>query len=605
MAESIIQESPLQIIFDNSADIIALISVEPGPRYRYTAVNNSFLICADLRKADIEGKYVEEIIPEHSRAYILDRYQQTIEKRKPLQWEDIFENATGRRTSILTVNPLFNDEGECTMLISTTCDITNRRKSEEENNIRHLLKERVKELTTLYGACQILQDEIRPVSIVLQELVAILPAGWQYPNVTEARIIAGNKQFATSGFMDAVESQSANFSITSVESGSVEVAYIKKMPTEVEGPFLLEERNLINMLAELLSNYFTRKRVKEEWIKEKELSEIIINNLPGLFYVFDEKGKYLRWNKNHETISGYSTGEMQCMIPVNFIAKEDRELVKSKIESVFEKGFADVEAHFLTKTGEKIPYYFNGIRMESEGKPCLVGMGFDLTELKGLEQEIRDQKVQEQKKLIRAVLNAQESERNLIGRELHDNVNQILIGAKLYLGLISKERPATHDLIAQSINLVDNAIDEIRALTRREVTPPRKISLKNIIQSLVDNTREHSSVKTEFIYAADFVEINDDLKLNIYRIVQEAFNNVLKHAEASNVTLIVEAENDELRVLIKDNGKGFDPSVTNSAGIGLDNMLNRVESYNGRFTIDGNPDDGCKIEISIPLSVQI
>lgn len=347
MAESIIQESPLQIIFDNSADIIALISVEPGPRYRYTAVNNSFLIWADVRKADIEGKYVEEIVPAHSRAHILDRYQQVIQTRRQLQWEDISEDASGRRTSILTLNPLFNYEGECTMLISTACDITNRRKSEEENNIRHLLKERVKELTTLYGACQILQDEIRPVNIVLQELVSILPAGWQYPNVTEARIVAGNEQYATSGFMDALESQSANFLITNEGSGLIEVAYIKKMPTEVEGPFLLEERNLINMLAEMLSNYFTRKRVKEQWIKEKELSEIIINNLPGLFYVFDENGKYLRWNKNHETIPGYSTEEMQCMIPENFIAREDRELLQSKIETVFEKGYADVEAHFL------------------------------------------------------------------------------------------------------------------------------------------------------------------------------------------------------------------------------------------------------------------
>ena len=601
MNESIIQESPLQIIFDNSADIIALISVEPGPRFRYTSVNNAFLIWANLKKADIEGKCVDEIIPEHTRDQILGRYQKAIMTRRQLQWEDISESTSGRKTTVLTINPLFNDDGDCTMLISTECDITSRKKSEKESNIRHLLKERVKELTTLYGVCQILQDEVRPADTVLQEVVAILPAGWQYPDVTEARILADGEEYATPGFETGLEIQSAEFLITDRGKGVIEVAYVRKMPTEVEGPFLMEERNLINMLAEMLSNYFTRKRVKEQWTKEKELSEIIINSLPGVFYLFDEDGKYLRWNKNHETIPGYNSEEMQLITPLQFIGEEDKETVKSKIETVFDKGYADVEAQFLTKTGEKIPYYFNGIRIEYEGKPCLLGMGFDLTELQGLEQEIRDQKAQEHKKIIRAVLTAQESERNKIGRELHDNVNQILIGAKLYLGLVSKERPGTHDLIAQSIGLVDNAIDEIRALTRREVTPPRKISLKNIIQSLVDHTNEHSSVKTNFVYAADPLEIDDELKLNIYRIVQEAFSNVLKHAEANNVTLVVEAEEEGLHVLIQDDGKGFDPAATSSTGIGLDNMLTRVESYNGRLTIDGNPDDGCRIEISIPL----
>ncbi|HKO79029.1 MAG TPA: PAS domain-containing sensor histidine kinase, partial [Chitinophagaceae bacterium] len=225
----------------------------------------------------------------------------------------------------------------------------------------------------------------------------------------------------------------------------------------------------------------------------------------------------------------------------------------------------------------------------------------DITEKKLLEQEIMIQKVQEQKKITRAVLNAQEKERNKIGQELHDNVNQILVGSKMYLGLINNGVTDNADLIKQSIGLIDNAINEIRALTRAQATPQRKIDLKDLIQSLVDQMNEHTAVKTDFVYDTGAFFINDDLKLNIYRIIQEAINNILKHAAAKNVVLVVKAGNEGLHIVIRDDGKGFDSSLTRTKGIGIANMLNRIESYNGEITIDSIPGNGCKIEITIPL----
>ena len=86
----------------------------------------------------------------------------------------------------------------------------------------------------------------------------------------------------------------------------------------------------------------------------------------------------------------------------------------------------------------------------------------------------------------------------------------------------------------------------------------------------------------------------------LYRIAQEQLNNILKHASAKHVNIHVKAKNKTLYVSIIDDGKGLDPTKK-SKGIGLDNILNRVESYNGKIAIDSSPEKGCKIEIAIPL----
>lgn len=131
-----------------------------------------------------------------------------------------------------------------------------------------------------------------------------------------------------------------------------------------------------------------RKTAEEEMRMEKQLSDSIINSLPGIFYLYDQPGNFLRWNKNFEAVSGYSAQEIQTMRPLDFFEGEEKELLATKINEVFEKGKSEVEASFYTKQKQKTPYYFTGLRVVFEGKPCLIGMGLDITERKKAEKEI-------------------------------------------------------------------------------------------------------------------------------------------------------------------------------------------------------------------------
>jgi signal transduction histidine kinase len=147
---------------------------------------------------------------------------------------------------------------------------------------------------------------------------------------------------------------------------------------------------------------------------------------------------------------------------------------------------------------------------------------------------------------------------------------------------------------------VDNAIEEMRSLSKEQVTPLRGIDLEDLIYSLIDKLNTASSIKTTVIYNLHNEDVEDDLKLNIYRIIQEQMNNILKHSNAIHTNISLTDDADYLYVSIEDDGKGFDTSLKRK-GIGLANMSNRVESFNGEIKINSSPDNGCEIKITIPI----
>lgn len=215
-----------------------------------------------------------------------------------------------------------------------------------------------------------------------------------------------------------------------------------------------------------------------------------------------------------------------------------------------------------------------------------------------LEKKMLEQRIQEQKKVTLAMLHGQEKERNYIGQELHDNINQILAGTKLYLSSAGKKNETVRDLIKYPLELIDNSIEEMRILCRNLVTPLKNIDLKSLIGNLMDKFKT-TDTKAFFNYDISDKIIPDDVKLNIYRIIQEQMNNILKYAGAETMCVSVKVEWNNILIRIEDDGKGFDAEKRRD-GIGISNMINRVESFNGEIEIISSPGNGCRINIVMP-----
>jgi len=138
------------------------------------------------------------------------------------------------------------------------------RDSNERERIEHALRERVKELRCLYGIAKLVERYEPSLDSLLQGAVDLLPPSWQYPEVTCARIIFEEKHYKSSGFQETGYRQSADIILVGKKAGVVEVYYTKKMPQADEGPFLKEERALIDAVAERLGRTANRMRMEEE-----------------------------------------------------------------------------------------------------------------------------------------------------------------------------------------------------------------------------------------------------------------------------------------------------------------------------------------------------
>lgn len=123
--------------------------------------------------------------------------------------------------------------------------------------------------------------------------------------------------------------------------------------------------------------------------KERDLLHKIIDGLPGTFYLLDRKGRFLKWNRHLEEISEFSTDEMSSARPWDFFADEVKATVEARIKEVLTTGFAEIEADLITKSGERIPHYFNGVLIDIDGEPHVMGMGLDISVRKKVEEELR------------------------------------------------------------------------------------------------------------------------------------------------------------------------------------------------------------------------
>jgi PAS domain S-box-containing protein len=131
-----------------------------------------------------------------------------------------------------------------------------------------------------------------------------------------------------------------------------------------------------------------RLRVAELAEKERRFASNLIETLPGIFYLYDEQGRFLRWNRDFENVSGYSGQEIAGMHPLDFFAAEDRPILEERIGEVFAKGESQVEALFLKKDGSSTPYFFTGKRILFDGKACLVGVGVNIAERKRAQEAL-------------------------------------------------------------------------------------------------------------------------------------------------------------------------------------------------------------------------
>ena len=222
-------------------------------------------------------------------------------------------------------------------------------------------------------------------------------------------------------------------------------------------------------------------------------------------------------------------------------------------------------------------------------------------ERRRLEMELIKQEWNKQKMLAQAAVDAQEKERADIGKELHDNISQMLTSTKLFLDILKTK--TDDELVDRSIKNINSIIQEVRSLSRSLV--PSSIADLGLIASMNDlfeNIRAANVLEVEFYpdHETDGL-LSANSKLTLYRIVQEQINNIIKHAQAKQVFVELFPEDGNIELIIADDGIGFDPD-TIKKGMGLKNMRSRAELLSGKIDINSTPGKGSKIKVVLPIN---
>ncbi|MGF1639234.1 MAG: PAS domain S-box protein [Cyclobacteriaceae bacterium] len=303
-----------------------------------------------------------------------------------------------------------------------------------------------------------------------------------------------------------------------------------------------------------------RKVAEQKIIEEKELADSIINSLPGIFYLFDMQGKFLRWNKNWELITGYTTEEMELLHPLDLFEGQEKALIEEKIKMVFEDGMAEVEAKLFTKDELKLPFYFTGRRIIYENQICLIGMGIDIAERAAAEERLKNQ-FKELKKINYELDHFVYS----VSHDLRAPLASIL--GLVNIALMDKPSP-THihywTLVQESVVKLDGFIKDIldyssnsRVEIQSELIDIHQ--LMHEVQKNISHFKNADRLRINIEYEGKHPFYTDPTRLNI--ILNNLLANAVKYQdfnkEESRFLLCIESNEDQVTLKASDNGIGI------------------------------------------------
>jgi len=335
--------------------------------------------------------------------------------------------------------------------------------------------------------------------------------------------------------------------------------------------------------------------------------QVLLEESPDAILVLNEMGKVIDANPAALKLFGLKWDEIIDSSFLNLMPKKHLDKSVKDFERCLKGDKTDLETFFKHKSGKVIPVEIHVRLINYGGVSAMLYHIIDVSKRKLAEKR----RMKERQRSLKAIVNAQEEERKRISLELHDGLGQILTSIRIRMDTALRGKGIQHKmkLVQEVKGSIDEMIVEVRAMSNKLM--PGTLSdfgLVAAINQFVEQSQAVTSTKISFHSFGLEERLGEEAEIGIYRIVQEAMNNCLKYAKASEINVHLNVVGSVLRLMIEDDGKGFNPKTIFSQskerkghGNGLGNMKNRSELLNGEILIESALNKGTTITVDFPM----
>jgi two-component system sensor histidine kinase UhpB len=366
-------------------------------------------------------------------------------------------------------------------------------------------------------------------------------------------------------------------------------------------PFLDDKGKPVQFIS-IRNDITDRKNAEAEKLMLLERYELITQATSDTMWDLDVTTNTIVYNQNYTKIYGYKQRVHQNSMQwfQEHVHPDDWPRVKALLDRTFRFKRHKMQDQYRYRCADGTYKYVLDrayVLYDAAGNPVrIIGSMQDITKERELNQQIE-----------KAVIAAQEKEWNQLGMELHDNVNQILAASMIYLNFAEEKIKEGKDAVQEikkSEDLLRNAVQEIRKLSH-QLAPASvdKMNIRQVIETLVESLGANNRFAIHLdLQQAGELPMTANLQTQLFRILQEQFNNIIKHAHARNVTISLRKTADALVLRVADDGKGKDIAKSEqTTGIGLENIRRRVTALGGSLHIYTAPGKGFTLEVVVPL----
>ena len=557
----------------------------------------------DLKEIPDQSVFAEVVHPDHKKTAIDDWMLHLLAKQK-CEMQYLVRNKLGEYRWVYEIAvPRFTQDHEFLGYIGTALEITSERKMfytlEEEKRKYEMISNKSADIIFLINKEGIIEYVSPSIKRILgfTEQETIGKSFFSLPSEDSTISI---EDFAEN-HLGTQRALSFQMQDKQKELKWIEAVYSNFSEDELGGDKLLIHVRDIN------EQYMAQTMVIENEAKYRNLFS---NMNLGIMEV-DNDERILYVNPSFERISGYEQDELLGSKADNIflteLSEKEINLQERRNRQHGKEGLYEIK--IKKKNGDLATWVISGApTFDLKGKVRgSIGIHWDVTDIRDLETKILFESVQKEKELMEARLQAEEEQRDVIGRDLHDGVGQMLAYISVYFNILKEKETINTEDIDKAQSTIKKTIDEVRRLSRNLAPPAIKdLGFREAAIELIASYSiiPKPSFNLKIYKGKDPDKFLHEHKIMMFRVLQELSSNTFKYANADKVEIKIEQNKKGMQMIYKDDGVGFE-MATVQKGIGLKSILSRVEFYGGEVKIKTKPGEGIEVFINLPFELTL